>query len=157
MGNQTSAWRAARLSAGPLSPPVQIGGCGRCTGFGSKTMPSKAANSPAMAGFSSVQSVLNASRYSPVTRPRASKSGAPMASNSSRSQPAPMPRSMRPPESTSMVATALAVNTAGRCGTTMTAERMRAFFVTAATWVIRMSWSMQSPQSPVSLPETSYG
>ena len=54
-----------------------------------------------------------------------------------------------------MVATALAVNTAGRCGTTMTAERMRAFFVTAATWVIRMSCSMQSPQSPASLPEAS--
>ena len=108
-----------------------------------------------MDGFSSVQSVLKASRYSPVTRPRASKSGAPMASNSSRSQPAPTPRSIRPPESTSMVATALAVNAAGRCGTTMTAERMRAVSVTAATWVITISCSMQSPQSPASLPDAS--
>ena len=54
-----------------------------------------------------------------------------------------------------MVASALAVNTAGRRGTTMTAERIRAFLVTAATWVIRTSCSRQSPEYPASLPETS--
>src|SRR6516165_6758590 len=35
IGYQASPRRAARRSDGPLSPPTQIGGYGRCTGFGS--------------------------------------------------------------------------------------------------------------------------
>ena len=64
-----------------------------------------------------------ASRYSSVARPRSAKGGAPSASNSSFSQPTPQPTISRPLESTSIVASILAVSTGWRCGTTMTEVR----------------------------------
>src|SRR5262249_6990242 len=44
---QPSPTRAARRSAGPACPPMTIGGCGRCSGFGSTRVPSNAAKRPA--------------------------------------------------------------------------------------------------------------
>src|SRR5262245_31329922 len=58
--------------------------------------------------------------YSSLTEPRRSKSGAPRAWNSSRNQPTPTPTVTRPFESTSMVASILAVTTGFRWGTIMT-------------------------------------
>ena len=54
------------------------------------------------------------------------------ASNSAFSQPAPMPTTSRPPDSTSIVASILAASTAGRCGTTITASTIRMCVVLAA-------------------------
>ena len=69
---------------------------------------------PSKRGSSSVQRILKACSHSSVTRPRSSKGGAFNASNSSLSQPAPTPSTIRPPESTSIVAAILAVWTAPR-------------------------------------------
>ena len=110
-----------RRSAGPLSPPTQIGGCGFCTGLGSKQDVVEADVLAGEAAASAlVQSSMKALMYSSVTLPRSAKSGAWIASNSSFIQPAPMPSVSRPPDSTSMVESILAVSTAGRCGTTIT-------------------------------------
>ena len=114
IGYQASPMRAVRRSAGPLSPPTQIGGCGFCTGLWAKTMLSKETCLPLKRGASLVQSSMKASMYSSVTLPRWAKSGASIASNSSFSQPAPMPTVRRPPDRTSMVDSILAVSTAGR-------------------------------------------
>jgi len=58
--------------------------------------------------------------HSSLTAPRRLKSGAPSASNSSRSQPTPTPTVTRPRESTSMVASILAVSTGFRYGRIIT-------------------------------------
>jgi hypothetical protein len=58
--------------------------------------------------------------------------GAPIATNSSSSQPAPTPTMSRPPDITSMVARIFAVSTAGRCGTTITEVRNFSLEVLAA-------------------------
>ena len=86
--------------------------------------------------------------YSSVTLPRSAKSGAWIASNSSFIQPAPMPRISRPPDSTSMVDSILAVSTAGRCGTTITEVTSRSFVVLAATNAISISCSCRSARAP---------
>src|ERR1700735_2710431 len=88
---------------------------------------------PAKLGSSLVHSSRQASRYSSVTAPRSSNGSVPIASNSSRHQPAPTPSVSRPSDSTSIVARIFAVSTAGRCGTTMTAVTSRSFEVLAAT------------------------
>ena len=72
-----------------------------------------------------------------MTAPRSSNGSVPIASNSSRHQPAPMPQVSRPSDSTSIVARIFAVSTAGRCGTTMTEVTSRSFEVLAATKVDR--------------------
>ena len=94
--------------------------------------------------------------YSSVTLPRSAKGGAPIASNSSFIQPAPMPRVTRPPDSTSIVASCLAASTAGRCGMTMTEVTSRSLLVRAATNASSISCSLRSPlpwllNSPVAL------
>ena len=64
--------------ASGLSPPIQIGGCGFCTGLGANMMLSKLhVLCRCKTGASWVQSTLKASRYSSVARPRSAKSGAP--------------------------------------------------------------------------------
>ncbi len=80
-----------------------------------------------------------------VTAPRRSKSAACRASNSSRNQPTPTPTVTRPPDSTSMVAIALAVKTGLRCGTIMTLLTMRSFSVAPAMKDIVVSVSSASP------------
>ena len=97
---------------------------------------------PAKAGSLSVHSTRNASRYSSVTLPRSAKGVVTTASNSAFSQPAPMPTTRRPPESTSMVESILAASTGWRCGTTMTAStrRMREVFAATKAVMVSCSW-----------------
>ena len=94
-GYQPCAYRAVRRKAGALSPPTQIG-MGFCAGFGLKVTSSNFTYFPSNFGYSAVQSSWQAAIHSSVTEPRSSKGAAPMASNSSRHQPTPMPRVRRP-------------------------------------------------------------
>ena len=87
---------------------------------------------PSNRGLSFVHSSRNAIRYSSVAAPRTANGGAPIAANSSSSQPAPTPTMSRPPDITSMVASIFAVSTAGRCGATITEVRNFSLEVLAA-------------------------
>ncbi len=87
-------------------PPIRTGGPGRWTGCGSwrpggivKNVPLYPAAPP--------QTARSAATYSSARAPRAAI-GTPDPVNSSASQPEPMPRSSRPPDSTSTVAACLA-------------------------------------------------
>ena len=82
--------------------------------------------------------------YSSVTAPRSSNGVVTTASNSVFSQPAPMPTTSRPPDSTSSVASILAASTAGRCGTTSTAATRRMREVLAAIQVMPTICSCRS-------------
>src|SRR5439155_173721 len=88
--------------------PKTIGGCGFWTGFGNMRSGGTRRRGPSWRASGSVHSARIAARYS---RQRAARSsnGTPRASNSSRSQPMPTPKSSRPPERTSASATCLAV------------------------------------------------
>ena len=108
-GCQASPSRAARLMAGLLCPPIQMGGYGFCTGLGRKVMSEKLTYLPSNLGSSLVQSSMKAWRYSSVTAPRSAKGGASRSSNSSSIQPTPAPRINRPLDSMSRVASILAV------------------------------------------------
>ena len=145
IGYHASPSATVRRNAAGLSPPTQIGGCGFCSGLGLKLMFSNFAYLPSKRGSSSVHSVLNIRRYSSVTLPRSENGGAPMARNSSSIQPAPIPTVTRPCDSTSSVASALAVNMGGRCGTTMTELSSRILVVAPARNAIAVSSSRQSP------------
>ena len=131
-GYQPWAYLTVRRSAGPLSPPTQIG-IGFCTGLGVNTTSSNFTYLPENFGNSAVQSSLQAAIHSSVTCPRSSNGAAPIASNSSRHQPTPIPSVSRPLDRKSIVDSSLAVSTAGRCGTTMTESTKRSFVVNAAT------------------------
>ena len=72
------------------------------------------------------------------SRPRRAKSS-PSASYSSRCQPTPTPRSTRPSDSWSRVATCLASSAAGRSGAMSTPVARRSRSVTAATAVSTVS------------------
>src|SRR5215510_6077139 len=87
-GNQPDANRAARLSCALPSPPIQIGGCGFCTGLGANAMLSKDTYLPSKLGDSLVQSSTIADRYSSAIRPR-SRKGTRRILNSSSIQPTP--------------------------------------------------------------------
>src|SRR5512134_1877034 len=153
MGYQVSARRPARRSATGLSPPIQIGGCGFCTGLGANATFEKRQYLPVKVGLSLVHSSLKARMYSSLTAPRLSYGGAPIASNSSRIQPTPQPTMRRPLESTSMVASILAVRTGGRCGTTITEVSSLAEDVAAARKVRSVSCSIHSPDGlPMNVP-----
>src|SRR5437764_2293224 len=89
IGYQASPYLAVRRSAGPDSPPTQIGMPPFCVGLGAKVILSKATYWPENFGRSLVHSSLKAATYSSVTLPRSAKGGAPIASNSSFIQPAP--------------------------------------------------------------------
>ena len=78
--------------------------------------------------------------YSSARLPRRSN-GTPTASNSSFSQPTPMPSSMRPPLRKSMVATCLASTSGLRCGRISTPVMNLSRVVAAATQVIQISGS----------------
>ena len=84
-------------------------------------------------------------RYSSLTAPRRSKSGAPRAWNSSRSQPTPTPTVTRPRESTSMVASILAVTTGLRYGRIITLLIRRSRRDLPATNAMSESCSSASP------------
>src|SRR5512134_3325065 len=158
IGYHASPSVAVRRSAAGLSPPTQTGGCGFCTGLGMKLTLSNWAYLPSKRGLSSVHRVLNTRRYSSVSLPRSANGGAPMARNSSSIQPAPTPTVTRPCESTSSVASALAVNTGGRCGTTITELSRRILDVAAARNAMTVNVSRQSPSPTAAiLREALYG
>src|SRR5262245_41491492 len=104
IGYQPSPILAARRIAGPLSPPIHSAGHGFCTGLGANRMSENLTKRPSNRGLSFVHSSRNAIRYSSVAVPRSANGGAPIATNSSSSQPAPTPTMSRPPDITSMVA-----------------------------------------------------
>ena len=79
-----------------------------------------------------------------------------MASNSSFIQPTPAPTTSRPCDSTSIDASILAASTGLRCGNTITEVNSRAVDVWAARKLIRLSWSRNSPEPPIS-PLSLYG
>ena len=83
--------------AGGVVPPMSSGMRGRCAGVGSIENPVQFRNSPRKSTSSPVQAAVMASMYSSARAPRRSN-GTPSASNSSSSQPTPMPRSSRPPD-----------------------------------------------------------
>jgi hypothetical protein len=73
-------------------------------------------------------------------------------------QPTPQPTVTRPCDSTSMVASALAVNMGLRWGTTMIDVNKRIFVVAAARYDINTSCSRQSPSAaPTILRAVLYG
>ena len=75
---------------------------------------------PRIAARSSVQQLRKIATHSSSTSPRRSKSGAPSATNSSASQPAPAPKITRPFDSESREASCFAVSSGLRCGSTRT-------------------------------------
>ena len=157
IGYQASPSRAVRRIAGPLSPPTQIG-TRFCTGRGWKKMFENSAYLPLKLGFSLVHSSRQTAIVSSVTAPRSSNGSVPIASNSSRHQPTPMPQVNRPSDSTSIVAMILAVSTGGRCGTTVTEVTSRSFEVLAATKATAVSCSCRSPPArPGNSPVSEYG
>src|SRR6202012_4676103 len=83
IGYQASPYLAVRRSAGPDSPPTQIGMPPFCAGLGAKAILAKLTNLPAKRGVWLVHSSLKAATYSSVTLPRSANGGAPIASNSS--------------------------------------------------------------------------
>ena len=154
IGYQASASLAVRRIAGPLSPPTQIGT--RCwTGRGWKKMLVNLAYLPSKLGFSFDHNSRQTAIVSSVTAPRSSNGSVPIASNSSLHQPTPIPQVSRPSDKTSIVARTFAVNTGGRCGTTVTEVTSRNFAVLAATKATAVICSWRSPSarpgnSPVS-------
>ena len=95
IGYHASPYFAVRRSAGPLSPPTQIG-IDFCTGFGVNTTSENFTYLPSNFGSSFAHSSLQTIIHSSVTAPRSSNGGAPIASNSSLHQPAPIPSVSRP-------------------------------------------------------------
>ena len=111
MGIQPPPKRTARSRACGELPPTNSGGAtGR--GLNSNGCPLDSTSSL------SKQLVIK-ERVSSVTAPRRFR-GTPTARNSAAIQPAPTPHRLRPPESSCMVATHLAVGRAGRYGNTST-------------------------------------
>src|SRR5437764_3124869 len=100
---------------------------------------------PLKLGLSLLHSSRHTAIVSSVTAPRSSNGSVPIASNSSLHQPTPMPQVSRPSDKTSIVARVFAVNTGGRCGTTVTEVTSRSFEVLAATKVTAVSCSWRSP------------
>src|SRR6516225_9277369 len=103
IGYQASPRVEVRRIAGPLSPPTQIGTL-LCTGSGRKNTFENLAYLPLKLGFSLVHSSRHTAIVSSVTAPRSGKGSVPIASNSSRHQPTPIPQVNRPSDSTSIVA-----------------------------------------------------
>src|SRR5215471_13808734 len=66
VGCHTAAKRAARRSAASLAPPIQIGGCGCCTGLGLTCMLENEKNLPAKETLPGAQQACQRRRYSLV-------------------------------------------------------------------------------------------
>ena len=141
--NQPSPTSPTRRSAGALSPPKMIGGCGRWTGLGYDRTLGKLQNSPLNSDSSSVHSIFMTFRYSRVRWARRSQ-GTPSAVNSSASQPTPTPKSKRPPDSLSRLATSLAVTSGLRSGTRQMPVPSRRVLVCAAAYVSAANGSRKS-------------
>ena len=127
------------------------------TGFGLDETPENETNSPANEALSPAHRVRIAATYSSVRAPRRSH-GIPRASNSSRSQPTPMPRSTRPPVRASMVPSCLARTTGLRSGRMRIPVARRMVDVWAPTQVSQVSGSVRSVSGAIIIrPESSYG
>src|SRR5262249_51116602 len=116
------------------SPPMMTGGWGFCTGLGWDQILSKRTNSPWNSASSFVQMSFIASTRSRSTRQRFLKS-VPWFSISSAFQPPPIPKSTRPFEIRSSVATSLAVTMGSRSTTRQMPVPRRSFVVTVAAAV----------------------
>jgi hypothetical protein len=108
VGCHTAANRAARRIAASLAPPIQIGGCGCCSGLGLTCISANETNLPANDTLPGAQHARQRRRYSLVRAPR-SWNGTPSAANSASFHPTPMPAISRPPDMRSSVAIAFAV------------------------------------------------
>ena len=108
IGIQPSPNSTTRSNVVAPSPPMRIGGCGRCAGLGSAQILSKRTYSPWNSGSFFVQISFMASTRSRSSRQR-DLNAVPWSSISSAFQPPPMPKSTRPPDSRSSVATSFAV------------------------------------------------
>src|SRR5437867_11037863 len=76
MGYQALARRPARRRAAGLSPPVQMGGCGFCTGFGANATLAKRQYLLSYTGLSLVHNFLKERMYSLLTDTRLQQEGA---------------------------------------------------------------------------------
>src|SRR6516225_11763333 len=115
VGCHSAAKRAARRSAASLVPPIQIGGCGCCTGFGLTCISENEKYLPANETLPGAQQACHRRKYSLVRDPR-SWNGTPSAENSASFQPARTPAISGPPDIWSIVAKLLAVATGLRYG-----------------------------------------
>ena len=75
-----------------LLPPIQMGGCGCCTGRGDACMSANMKYRPSKLTFSCVHSALINRKHSSLNAPRSAK-GAPKAANSGSIQPTAAPKS----------------------------------------------------------------
>ena len=140
-GKKPSPIRPARRAAASEWPPMMIGTV-PLAGFGLEETVSNETNSPSKDTSSPLHRVRIAPMYSSVRAPRRSH-GTPRASNSSRSQPTPIPNSTRPPLSASRVATSLARTTGLRSGRMRIPVPSRMVEVWAATQVSQISGSVR--------------
>ena len=107
-GNQPSQKSTTRWSVWPLSPPSSTGGCGFWTGLGQAQIGSKLTCSPWNSRLVLRPDLLHGQHL--LAQPREARLElVPWFSISSAFQPPPMPKRKRPPESTSRLATSLAV------------------------------------------------
>ena len=142
IGSQPSPSSTTRRRLRAWSTPENHTGRRACAGLGSQKMSSNRSDGESkLAGVCS-HSARQAAIVSVSNWPRRSKS-TPSASYSSRCQPVPTPRSTRPPESTSSVATLLARSAAGRNGAMSTPVASRTDDVAAAMAVSAVSGSSQ--------------
>ena len=130
-GKKPSPTRPARRAEAGLWPPMWTG-TRPAGGLGLELTRSNDTNSPSKDTSSSAHTRLITSRYSSVRAPRRAQ-GTPRASNSSRSQPTPIPSSTRPPDMESTVATSLAKTRGWRSASSEMPVASRISEVAAAT------------------------
>ena len=116
IGCQAAPNSTVRRSAARLWPPTQIGGCGFCTGLGSKMSPLNCVYLPANDGAAAGPQLLHRLAGTRRSWRRARRTARRASALSAATQPAPMPSTTRPPLSASSEETILAVTTALRYG-----------------------------------------
>ena len=155
-GQKPSPSRPARRAAASVWPPTMMGTVPP-TGLGFDDTPENETKSPSNVTLLPLHRVRMAATYSSVRAPRRSH-GIPRASNSSRSQPTPMPRSIRPPVRASMVPSCLARTTGLRSGRMRIPVARRMVEVWAPTQVSHVSGSVRSVSGAMAIrPDSSYG
>ena len=129
-GKYPSPSRPARRAEASEWPPMCTG-TDPAAGRGSEWQAANEEYRPSKVAGPPAHRARSTSMASSVRSARSSK-GTPMASNSSRSQPIPTPRSNRPPERRSRVATSLARTTGLRWGRIRIPVASRSVVVAAA-------------------------
>ncbi len=154
---QPSPIVATRRKAASLLPPNTTGTRRFRAGFGLTLTREKDTNSPANDATSSRHRTRIASRYSRARWPRRAN-GTPIASNSSRDQPTPIPSVSRPPHRTSRLATCLASSTGLCSGNSKTPVASPILRVLAAAKLSATSGSSQSASAGTAIrPSREYG